>query len=637
MDTNNSNTKKGLKEFNIGELFNGIAKINQRVFQNNIKNYSGYYHDNRDIGLTYSSFFSKLFAEPTEMVKVQGFQMEFLQKQMALWQHIFINPYIGKNKNEKEPFISPKKADNRFKAPHWNKYPFFDFLKQNHLLIEQFALRIVDEVEMGESTKGRLDFYTKQYAELFSPANFLFTNPEVLELAVETKGDSLWKGFNNFVNDIEKGRITQVDESAFEVGKNLATTPGEVIYENELIQLIQYAPTTKNVQEIPLLIIPPWINKFYVLDLTPEESFVKFMVDQGFTVFIISWKNPTSGMGYLTFDDYVNKGALKAIEVAENISVAKKINVLGYCLGGTLLGVAASILASQKKEVINTITFLASMLDFSDIGPMGDEINEALVNKLERGELLKDGIMHGHDMERAFNLIRVKDLVWNYAIDNYLKGMPPSVFDVMYWTNDNTNLPASMYVYYMKEMILKNKLVQKNALNICGTLIDIGKIEAPVFIVAMKRDYISPPQTVFITTQLVSGPVEFILGESGHVMGAVNPPIKKKYGYYLDGKLGKGFDEWQNTAQFHEGSWWTTWSGKLKDKSGKQVPASKFLGNKNYVEIEPAPGRYVKERCETNFPNSTIIKKEEKSSTGNAEKIMDIKTQKEEIIKENIS
>jgi polyhydroxyalkanoate synthase len=215
--------------------------------------------------------------------------------------------------------------------------------------------------------------------------------------------------------------------------------------------------------------------------------------------------------------------------------------------------------------------------------------------------------------------------------------MPPSVFDVMYWTNDNTNLPASMYVYYMKEMILKNKLVQKNALNICGTLIDIGKIEAPVFIVAMKRDYISPPQTVFITTQLVSGPVEFILGESGHVMGAVNPPIKKKYGYYLDGKLGKGFDEWQNTAQFHEGSWWTTWSGKLKDKSGKQVPASKFLGNKNYVEIEPAPGRYVKERCETNFPNSTIIKKEEKSSTGNAEKIMDIKTQKEEIIKENIS
>ena len=278
--------------------------------------------------------------------------------------------------------------------------------------------------------------------------------------------------------------------------------------------------------------------------------------------------------------------------------------MLGYCLGGTLLGVAASILASRKKDVINTITFLASMLDFSDIGPMGDVINGALVNKLERGELLEDGIMHGHDMERAFNLIRVKDLVWNYAIDNYLKGMPPAAVDVMYWTNDNTNLPARMYIYYMKKMILENKLSKKNALCICDTQIDIGKIDVPVFIVAMVKDYISPPQTVFITSDLVSGPVEFILGESGHVMGVINPPSNHKYGYYLDGKLGKGFDQWTKTAKFHEGSWWTAWSEKLKEKSGKQIPAPKVPGNKKYPEIEPAPGKYVKERCEVSFPIS---------------------------------
>src|ERR1035437_7790466 len=251
-----------------------------------------------------------------------------------------------------------------------------------------------------------------------------------------------------------------------------------------------------------------------------------------------------------TFYDYVNKGALTAIEIARNISGAEKINVLGYCLGGTLLSVASSILAARKKKVINTLTFLASMVDFSDIAPMGDIINKALVKKLERGELLKDGIMHGNDMERAFNLIRAKDMIWNYAVNNYLKGMPPQVSDVIYWTNDNTNLPARMYIYYMKEMILENNLSRKNALTICDTPIDIGKIEVPVFVIGMERDYISPPKTVFATTELVSGTAEFILGESGHVMGVANPPFRKKYGYFLNGKLGEGFDEWKKTAKY---------------------------------------------------------------------------------------
>jgi len=591
------------KEFSIAKLFEGVVKIDQHFIQNYFKNYSGYNHDIGHIGLTYSSFLGRLFTHPDEIMKVRNFHFEFLKKRQALWKSIFIDPYFGNGKSAKEPIVAPKKGDKRFIAPHWNKYPFFDFLKQNHLLAEQLALRIVDEVEMGHSIRKRLDFYTKQYADLFSPANYFFTNPEAIELAIETKGKSLWDGFNNYVSDVEKGRITQVDESAFEVGKNLAITPGAVIYENELMQLIQYTPSTKRVYEIPFLIVPPWINKYYILDLQPENSFVKFMVDRGYTVFMISWKNPSTGMGNLTFDDYVNNGALKAIEITRSISGAEKINLLGYCLGGTLVSIASSILASRNEKSINAITFLASMVDFSDIGPMGDIINAALVKKLERGELLKDGIMHGHDMETAFNLIRAKDLIWNYAVNNYLKGIPPSASDVMYWTNDNTNLPARMYIYYMKHMILDNKLGRKNALRICDTPIDISKIEAPVFVVAMNRDYISPATTAFVTTELVSGPVEFILGESGHVMGVANPPSRKKYGYYLNGKLGYGYDEWQKTAKYSEGSWWIPWSDMLKKRSGKQIAAPKLPGSKKYKKIENAPGKFVKEKCKTCFPD----------------------------------
>ena len=406
--------------------------------------------------------------------------------------------------------------------------------------------------------------------------------------------------------DIEKGRISQTDMSAFEPGRNIAITPGAVVYENELIQLIQYSPTTKKVYETPLVIIPPWINKYYILDLRPENSLVKFMVDEGFTTYIISWKNPTPDMGHITFDNYVEMGTLKAFEVAQSVSKSKKINVLGYCLGGTLLSTTLAIMASKENKLespVNSATFLAAMVDFSDVGPMGDVIDNALIKKLERGELLKDGVMHGHDMEKAFNLIRANDLIWKYVANNYLKGKSPSPFDILYWTNDNTNLPAKMYLYYLKYMVLQNKLSRKNALRICDTPIDIGKIEIPVYVIGLEQDHISPAHTVFTTTELVSGPVEFILGESGHVMGTANHPSKKKYGYFLNGKLGRGLEAWKKSAKFHEGSWWTAWSERLVKKSGKQITASKKLGNARFKIIEPAPGRYVKEKCKPHFSN----------------------------------
>jgi polyhydroxyalkanoate synthase len=581
--------------FNIPAFFSGLLRINKKITENYFKNKSGYHTDYHDIILSYSSFINKILTDPNEMQKLQKRSWEVYLNQMEILKRIFFDPLLGKTN---VPVILPEIKDKRFLAEEWNQYPYFNFLEQNFLLFEKFWDQTIDEVEIDTKERKKLEFFTDQYVDLFCPSNFIMTNPEVLKLAFETNGESLWKGFNNLVNDIENGKIAQTDESAFEVGKNLAVTPGAVIFENELIQLIQYTPVTEKVYETPLLIVPPWINKYYVLDLQENNSFVKYFIEQGFTVYIISWKNPKPGMGYLSMDDYVEEGVLKAIEVAENISYSNKINVLGYCIGGTLLSIATSILSSREKpNPINFVTFLASMIDFSDVGPMGNVINEALVRKLENGELLNDGVLHGYDMERAFNLIRANDLVWKFVIENYLEGKNPSAFDVMYWTNDNTNLPSNMYLYYMRNMVLENKLRNKNTLNICNTPIDIGKIKIPVCLVSFTEDYISPAKTVFKTTEFVSGPVEFILGGSGHVMGTINPPSKNKYGYYLNGKLGNGFEHWKKTANHFDGSWWTPWGKKLAEKSGKKITASSILGNKKYQVIEPAPGKYVKEKC----------------------------------------
>ena len=588
------------KEFDIAEFISHTFKINQKILTNYLENASGYHHDNRDIALTYFDYLSKVFINSKEINKIQKIYSNFFQQQQVLWEIIV----TASNSLDKTITIPFDKLDRRFLAKEWSEYPYFNFMKQNYFLLEKLSKQLIDETEMDAKTKKKIGFYNEQYLDLLSPSNFLATNPEALKKAMDTNGKSLWDGFNNLMNDVEKGRITQVDESLFEVGENLAMTHGSVVFENELIQLIQYNPLTKKVQEIPLLIIPPWINKFYILDIESKKSFVKFLVEKGITVYMISWRNPSPALGHLTFDDYVASGALKAIEVAREISNVKKINTLGYCLGGTLLGVASAIVSVDKNNnSINSATFLASMIDFSDIGPMGDVIDEALVKKLERGEMLNEGIMHGHDMERAFNLIRASDLVWYYVVNNYLLGLNPSAFDVMYWTNDNTNLPAEMYKYYMRNMILENKLSRKNALTICKTPIDISKIEFPVFVVGLREDYISPAKTTFTTTKLVSGQVEFILGGSGHVIGVINPPSKNKYGYYLDGKLGGTFEEWSSSAKYFDGSWWTPWIEKLISNSGKQITAPENAGNEKYKIIEPAPGRYVKEKCHDCFNN----------------------------------
>ena len=588
-----NNQKKQMEE-----LAESITKASQKIMKNYFESDANKsIEDHKDFTHAYNDFTAKLIGEPKEMQKVQELYKNFFSSQQELWKRIADRQ---SKPGEYKPVIKPADGDKRFKAPEWDEAPYyFDFVKQSYLLVSKLMKEIVETSDVDEKAKKKLSFYTQHYMDALSPSNFIATNPEALKLAQETNGQSLIDGFKNLLADIEKGGITQTDMTAFEPGRNIATTAGAVVFENELIQLIQYTPSTKNVYEMPLVIIPPWINKYYILDLRPENSLVKFMVDQGFTTFIISWKNPTSDLRDVTFDDYVEKAALKAIEVAQAITKSKKVNTIGYCLGGTLLSTTLAILAKrtdEKENPVNSATFLATMIDFSDSGPMGEIIDHTLVTKLEE-EVSKQGVMLGHDMEKAFNLLRANDLVWSFVVNNYLKGKAPAPFDVLYWTNDNTNLPAKMYLYYLRQMVFENKLSRKNALRICNTPIDIGKIEIPVYVIGLQEDHIAPPQTAFTTTELVSGPVEYIHGGSGHVMGVANPPSKKKYGYFLDGKLHEGFETWKETAKFHEGSWWTPWTERLSKKSGKQIAAAKSLGSTKFKVIEPAPGRYVKEKA----------------------------------------
>lgn len=581
-------------EDDINDVIEESFRASQRIARNYFENISGYQHDLRDMATTFTVFVSKVWIDPQEVFKMQACYMDYLLKQ----QQLFTTAFTRSDPDTGPPnIVQPSPEDKRFKAPEWNEQPLFAFIKQNYLLATDLTRNLIRTVDIEEKQKRKILFYVNQYLDALSPSNFPGTNPEVIKLTTETKGENFRSGFRNLLADIKNGRISQTDHSAYEVGKNLATTPGDVIYQNELIQLIQYQPSGKEVYENPLLIIPPWINKYYIFDLQPENSFVRFLVDKGHTVFIISWKNPDPSMHETSFDDYVAKGILKASEVIQSVANGKKINMLGYCLGGTLLGVALAVMHARKNVPVESATFLATMLDFSDVGPMGDVIDHALVRKLERGELQRQGVMHGHDMEKAFNLIRANDLVWYFVINNYLKGNTPRPFDVLYWTNDNTNLPAKMYSYYLRQMVLENKLSRKNALRICDAPIDLAQIKTPAFVFATREDHISPAKTVFTTTDLLSGPVEFMLGDSGHVLGVANPPSRKKYGYSRFGKTGAGFEAWKESAQYFTESWWIPWSEWLSEHSGGKVKAPQARGNKEYAAIEPAPGSYVMERC----------------------------------------
>lgn len=522
--------------------------------------------------------------------KIAEIQGQFLQKNLALWTSL----WLGKSD---APVAEPEKGDRRFDAPEWKEYPLFDYIRQAYLLSSKALLEAIASARLDDKAKQEMSFFARHFLDAMSPANYALTNPEVLKLAMETKGQSFASGLKNLSEDLKKGYISLSDETAFDVGGNLANTPGAVIYENELIQLIQYRPTTSKVHEIPLLLVPSVVNKFYILDLTPESSFVRYFVSQGYTVFIVSWRSASAQLERLTWDDYVDKGVIKAIEAAAEVSGQKKVNALGYCVGGTLLACALSVLAAKGKYPVASMTMLIAMLDYADPGEIGVYLGRTFPAR--RMEALgQGGVVTGKELTRAFSSLRANDLVWSFVINNYLKGKLPYAFDLFYWNNDDSSLPGPMFSTYVRDCYVDNRLVEPGAMTVCGTPVDLAKIDLPTYIFNASEDHLVPWKSGYESVNLVKGDVEFVLGGGGHITGPVNPFSKNKRNYWIGGKKGGSADEWLASARSVQGSWWPHYAAWLKKHSGKEIPARKKLGSRSHPEIEAAPGRYVKERVQ---------------------------------------
>lgn len=485
--------------------------------------------------------------------------------------------------------------DRRFAGEAWQKNPQFQPLVQAYLGYSTFLRNAIEATPVDDKTKGQLEFAARQFLDAISPANSLLTNPEALQLAVETGGKSLTDGMGNFFQDIVKGRISITDEKAFEVGKDLAVTPGAVVFENELIQLIQYAPSTDEVGERPLVIVPPCINRFYVLDLQPGNSFVRYAVEQGNTVFVVSWRNIPPELGHLTWDDYLKRGVMQALDVALAVTGADRTNALGFCIGGALLASALAVQAANGEEKAASLTLLTTMLDYTDTGELGLLVTEEGVAKRER-EIGKGGVLHGKELGFVFSALRANDLVWRYVADNYLKGKAPPAFDMLFWNADTTNLPGPMYCWYLRNTYLENNLREPGKTIQCGVPVDLAEVTIPAYLYASREDHIVPWNTAYESTHLLGGETTFVLGASGHIAGVVNPASKNKRNYWADGTTSADAEQWLATAKSVPGSWWTHWSEWLASKRGASVPARAQMGNGQYPAIETAPGRYVKER-----------------------------------------
>jgi polyhydroxyalkanoate synthase subunit PhaC len=485
------------------------------------------------------------------------------------------------------------KADRRFKAPEWKQNPFFDFIHQSYLQTSQALLDAVELAQADEETKQQMRFYTRQMIDVTSPTNFTMTNPEVLALATETQGKSLANGMRNLMQDLHDGRISLSSTATFEVGGNLANTPGAVVYENELIQLIQYAPTTGKVKEVPLLIIPSVVNKFYILDLAPETSLVRYLVSQGFTVFMVSWRNITPQLQRLTWDDYLSEGVLRAIDATRKISGCEQINATGYCVGGALLSCALAVRAAQGERPVANLTLLIAMLEFSDPGEIGVYLNPAVLSQRE-AMYASGGLVSGKELTMAFSSLRANDLIWSFVIKNYLKGETPEAFDLFYWNMDDSNLPGPMFSYYLRQGYIGNRLVEPGALSMLDTPVDLGRVDVPTYVFAACDDHLVPWRAAYQNMNHLGGELEFVLSGGGHITGPINPVTKNKRNYWVNGVHGESPDEWLDSARSIDGSWWPHWSAWLEQRSGGEVDARAQLGSAGYREIEPAPGRYVK-------------------------------------------
>ena len=484
-------------------------------------------------------------------------------------------------------------SDKRFSDKAWRDEPIYDMLKQSYLIGCKYLHDFVEEAQVDQKTKLRLRFYARQLADAMSPSNYAATNPEVLRIAVETRFECLQNGLQSLIKDLQRGQITMTDETAFEIGRNLAITPGSVIFENDLIQLIQYAPQTARIEKTPLLIIPPCINKFYIFDLQPHNSFIRYAIAEGHNVFLISWRNATTETAHLNWDDYIQSGIFAAVDVASEIADADSIHALGFCIGGTLLGCAAAVLAANSDNRLASVTLLNTMLDFCDTGEIGIMVDESYVHATE-ARIGRGGILSGKELALIFSTLRANDLIWQKVVKNYLKGASPDAFDMLYWNADAVNLPGPMYCWYIRNAYLENNLKIPGKVTICGTPIDLRAIKAPIYALAARDDHIVLWRTAYESLRHLGGMVRFVLGASGHIAGVINPVSRNKRSYWINDGLKSASDEWLSTATEVPGSWWPDWDSWLKSKSSGTIFAPKVQGNKDYPVIEPAPGRYVK-------------------------------------------
>ena len=582
----------------LAENFSRIAQRSQSLVNEYLKRQANNdYYTIPDSGVIAKSFWDmsqKMLVDPSKLAQAQ---MAFWQDAITLWQSS-ARRMLGESS---QSVVAPESDDRRFKDEIWAENAVFDFIKQSYLLSARSIHSMCANVDgLDPKTAEKVDFYTRQFIDAMAPTNFAVSNPKVLKATLESGGENLIQGLENMLADLERGhgelRIKMTDLDAFKLGENIAVTPGKVIYQTDLMQLIQYQPTTEKVFKRPLLIVPPWINKFYILDLKAKNSFIKWAVDQGFTVFIISWVNPDAKLAEKDFEDYLLEGILAALTAIEQATGEKEVNAVSYCLGGTLLMTSLAYMAAKQDTRIKSATCFTTMLDFTEPGELSVFIDEEQISLMEQ-EMAQKGYLEGSKMSNVFNMLRSNDLIWSFVINNYLLGKEPMAFDLLYWNSDSTRMPRKMHSFYLRNMYQHNRLCKPGGISLAGQPIDLGEIKAPVYFLSTKEDHIAPWKSTYAGARLPGGSVRFVLGGSGHIAGVINPATSQKYGYWTHSKLEADPDEWLANASHHEGSWWPDWFKWIKPKAGAQVTA-RLPGDGQLKPLEDAPGSYVKIRID---------------------------------------
>ena len=512
-------------------------------------------------------------------------QAAYLRDAAALW-----------NQATSASAETPVRGDRRFSGQDWLANPTAAYTAGMYLLNARTLMQLADNVQTDEKTRQRIRFAVQQWVDAASPSNYLALNPEAQRRALDTHGESIARGLQHLWHDIRQGHLSQTDETVFEIGRNVATTAGSVVYENALFQLVEYAPITEKVHERPLLIVPPCINKFYILDLQPDNSLVRYALSEGHRVYMLSWVNADESLGHKTWDDYIEDAVIRAIHEVQAISRQEQINALGFCIGGTLVGTALAVLAARGESPVASLTLLTAFLDFSDTGILDLFVDETMV-RLREASIGQGGVLQGRELAATFSFLRPNDLVWNYVVGNYLKGETPPPFDLLYWNSDSTNLPGPMYCWYLRHTYLENSLKVPGKVSVCGEPIDLRRVDMPTFLYASREDHIVPWHSAYETVHVLPGKKQFVVGASGHIAGVINPPAKKKRSHWTNTRLPKTAEAWFEGATEHPGSWWPVWSDWLKLQAGKLVAAPKKPGDAKHPPIEPAPGRYVKAKA----------------------------------------